>query len=98
MIQCVMEWMGFKWDPALDPKLLHSYQATFSNVYGQQVLKHLMDTVYCTVYEGSDPIVMAIHNGKRMVVDEILRNLDAAEYPNKYNQGLKMENDNGFNR
>lgn len=92
----IARWLGFKWDPMLDPKLLEYYQVTFSTLQGGAVLKDLMDRVYCTVYEGSDPILMAQHNGRRSVVDDILRNIDGAEFPNKYQ--IKMEASNGFDR
>ena len=88
MIKRILEWMGWKWGP-IDPKMVQSYQVTFSTDHGRRVLNHLMDTIYCSVYEGSDPIQMATHNGMRSVVDLILRNVDAGEHPYKYN--IKVE-------
>jgi copper oxidase (laccase) domain-containing protein len=40
--------------------------------------------VYCTIYEGTDPIAAATHNGRRSLVQEILENIDLAEQPEKY--------------
>ena len=57
---------------------------TFSTEQGRRVLKHLMDTIYCAIYEGSDPIALATLNGRRSVVHEILENIDVAERPNEY--------------
>jgi len=44
----------------------------------------LLDAVYCTVYEGRDPIEAAMHTGRRSLVQEILENIDLAESPDKY--------------
>jgi hypothetical protein len=56
----------------------------FSTGPGQQVLKHLLDNVYCTVYEGTDPQAALVHNARRTVVQEILLNIDAGDSPDKY--------------
>lgn len=77
-------WLGRMWERAPDPGLLQAYRVTFSTLHGQQVLTHLVDSVYCTVCEGTDPIALATHNGRRTVVQEILENLDMAERPDKY--------------
>ncbi len=52
------------------------YQAVFHTPEGQQVLNHLLDTVYCTVYEGPDQTQAIVHNARRTVVEEILFNLE----------------------
>jgi hypothetical protein len=57
---------------------------TFSTGPGQQVLKHLLDNVYCTIYEGTDPQAALVHNGRRSVVHEILLAIDTGDSPDKY--------------
>ena len=84
MIRTIRRWMVTKWDRQIDPALAHSYHMTFSTSQGQQVLKHLVDTVYCSVYEGTDPVAAACHNARRSVVHEILHNIDVGENPLKY--------------
>ena len=73
-----------KWQREAQPQLAQDYHVTFSTPHGQRVLQHLMDEVYCTVYEGHDPIESAHHNGRRSVVHDILFNLHVAEQPQKY--------------
>lgn len=72
--------------------LLQSYQLAFNNYHAQVVLQHLLDDIYCTVYKGTDPIELAYHNGRRSVIDDILRNIDYATQPAKYEP---VENMNG---
>lgn len=83
MTRRAVEWLGFKWAP-LDASLREDYRVTFNSIQGRRVLHHLMDTAYCLVYEGSDPIAMATLNGRRTLVHEILEVLDQAENPGKY--------------
>jgi len=85
----ISEWLTHKWSRELPDSLAQDYQMTFSTPQGQRVLQHLMDYVYCTVYKGKDPIEMAIQNGRRSLVQEILENLDVAESPEKYR--VRME-------
>ena len=69
-----------------DPSVLKAYQTTFTgSPSGQLVLQHLMDNIYCTVYEGTDVQAALVHNARRGVIHEILQNIDAAERPDKYN-------------
>lgn len=82
------EWLTRKWDRSPQPLLAQDYQVCFSTPHGQRVLTHLLDQVYCQIYEGTDPIAAATHNGRRSLVHEILENLDVAENPNKYNVPL----------
>ena len=82
-------WLAHKWTRELPSSLAQDYQVTFSTVQGQRVLQHLMDHVYCSIYEGKDPIEMAIHNGRRSLVQEILENIDLAASPEKYR--VRME-------
>ena len=92
MIGRVADWMKHKWNRQVDSDqttLLESYYITFSTFHGQQVLNHLMDSVYCTTYEGRDPIEAALHNGRRSVVQEILENVDLVEHKDKRN--IKVE-------
>lgn len=83
-MKTIVEWLRHKW-VGVDPTLLKSYHSTFiGNPQGAQVLQHLLDSVYCTVYEGTDPNAALAHNARRSVVHEILVNLDVAEHPEKW--------------
>lgn len=84
MMTRLRDWLGRKWQRRPDPGLLEAYRATFASMAGQMVMQHLMDGVYCKIYEGKDPIEGAHHNGRRSVVQEILENIDMAENPAKY--------------
>ena len=78
------DWLTHLWDTRQHPTLLQDYLATFQGEHGQRVLQHLLDSVYCTVYEGKDPMELAAHNARRSVVHDILVNLDMAGSPEKY--------------
>lgn len=78
------EWLAHKWGRKEEAGLIESYRAAFGSFHGQRVLNHLLDNVYCTIYEGKDPMEMAVHSGRRSVVHEILEVLDQAEHPEKY--------------
>jgi len=78
------EWLTHKWTRGTVTVVAQDYLVTFSTAQGQRVLQHLLDSVYCTVYEGTDPIAAALHNGRRSLVQEILENLDLADSPEKY--------------
>ena len=80
----ITDWLTQKWTRTQPDSLIQDYQVTFSTPSGHRVLQHLMDHAYCAVYEGKDPIEMAIHNGRRSIVQEILENLDLADSPEKY--------------
>lgn len=90
MIQRIAEWFRHRW-LGVDSGMLKHYHACFSSASGQHVLQHFLDSIYCTVYEGSDPQEALIHNARRTVVHEILMNLDAAEHPMKYNPQVQTE-------
>jgi hypothetical protein len=77
-------WLTRGWIPKLDPALLESYRIAFSGEHGAQVLQHLLDNIYCRVYEGADSNAALIHNARRSVVHEILENIDRARWPEKY--------------
>jgi len=85
------EWLTHKWDRTPQPYLAQDYQATFSTPSGSRVLTHLLDQVYCQIYEGTDPIAAAAHNGRRSIVHEILVNLDVADSPEKYRVRTEKE-------
>jgi hypothetical protein len=86
------DWLTTKWRREEDrAALAQAYGATFATTEGQRVLRHLLDGVYCTVYEGRDPIEAAHHNGRRAVVQEILENVDLAEAPAKYRTPIVTE-------
>ncbi len=80
----VQRWLQRKWMQFMHPELVKSYHATFASVDGQRVLQHLLDNIYCTVYEGLDPNAALVHNARRSVVQEILLNIDVAEHADKY--------------
>jgi hypothetical protein len=86
-------WLDFKWrgeDPAA---LREAYRATFNSVHGRLVLQHLLDSVYCTAYQGTDPHAALAHSARRSVIEEILRTLDYAEWPQKYEAQPMKEHD-----
>ena len=76
-------WLRHRWQ-APDPSLVRAYQATFATLDGQRVLQHLLDSIYCIVYEGTDPEAAMILNARRSVIQEILVNVDYGEHPEKY--------------
>lgn len=80
------EWVQRKWQDwtGQETELGKHYLATFTTPSGRTVLQHLMDTQYCIVYEGIDPIAIASFNARRSVIHDILVTLDAAEHPSKY--------------
>ena len=88
----LLEWLTRKWSHETRPSLGHDYLVTFSTEHGRRVLVHFLDAVYCTIYEGSDPIAAAMHAGRRSLVHEILQNIDAAESPDKYGRGDAVKN------
>lgn len=77
----VLQWFYRKWSDTTP--VAEDYNATFGTAPGQRVMAHLMDTVYCTIYEGADPIAAAHHTGRRSVVHEMLEIMDAVENPRK---------------
>lgn len=79
------QWLQRKWQP-LPSDLMQSYQRTFASADGQRVLQHLIDSVYATTCEQTDGVALATHNGRRSVVQELLHNIDLAEWPDKYKQ------------
>ncbi len=81
------DWLARKWLREEEPNLGESYRAAFSTDHGQRVLRHLLDTIYCSIYEGEDPQMAFAHNARRSVVQEILENIDLAERP----QQLRIE-------
>lgn len=90
----MMAWFRLKWGHA--DIVAEDYSATFGSPSGQRVMAHLMDNVYCTVYEGTDPIAAAIHQGRRSVVHEILETMDAVENPRKARYNPPVEVGNGL--
>ena len=82
-------WFHYKWRTLVAGELARAYHTTFSHSDGQIVIQHLMDSIYCTVYTGNDPIQAMMHNARRSVIQEILENIDMAENPRKYE--IKVE-------
>jgi hypothetical protein len=80
----LLGWLSRKWQPVVTEEVLRAYQITFSTPEGQVVLQHLMDAVYCQIYTGHDPVELAMQNGRRSVVHELLENIDKAANPGKY--------------
>jgi hypothetical protein len=60
--------------PLPQQSILHAYQRLFASPDGQVVMQHLLDNIFCTVYEGPEPDGAVIHNARRTVVLEILQN------------------------
>ena len=86
MFERFIEWLGVKWQARAPSELVNAYHAAFMSAPGRLVLQDLLDSVYCTIYEGNDPVTLAAHNGRRSVVHEILENIDIAENPDRYKQ------------
>jgi hypothetical protein len=91
MTRSFLRWLTRKWQAVSQPDLMKAYHVTFSSVAGQQVLQHLMDRTYCSVYFGTDPMESVAHNARRALVHEILENIDAGERPDKYNVTVQTE-------
>lgn len=85
------EWLAHKWGRKQEADLAEAYRATFQTFHGQRVLNHLLDNVYCSIYEGKDAIEGATHNGRRSVIHEILEVLDQAEHPEKFQVRTETE-------
>lgn len=92
MTRTMRDWLSTRWRRRIDPGLADAYQVTFSTLHGRQVLRHLMDEVYCQLCPLNDPIALATHNGRRSLVHEMLENIDAAESPGKYETELEGVN------
>lgn len=84
MIATFRTWLTRKWQHAHPDELRQAYQVTFNGVHGQLVLQHLMDTIYCQVYEGTDAQAALVFNARRSVIHEILYNIDVANRPDHY--------------
>lgn len=90
-MKTLTQWMQRKWLRIVEPDLVQAYHVTFSTLQGQRVLQHLLDSVYFTVYEGTDPMIALVHNSRRSVIQDILENIDAGEHPSKYNVPVQVE-------
>lgn len=80
----IRRWWPNRWKPYIPADVGNAYAITFSQGTGAVVLQHLMDTVYCTVYEGTDPQEALVHNSQRLVVHRILENIDAGINPHRH--------------
>jgi len=80
----LIEWLIQKWTRKKDDDTKQAYLAAFSSFHGRVVLDHLLTNIYMTIYEGTDPVAGAIHEGRRSVVHEILEIIDQGEQPEKY--------------
>lgn len=98
MFSKVVNWLPIKWRLRIDAHTLDAYAVVFQTAQGQLVLQHLLDTIYCQIYEGNDPLVLAFHNGQRTVVHNILENIDRATQPAKYIFVSEVEASNGVLR
>lgn len=90
MFNSIKNWLTYMWrgqEPTRE--LLQAYQVTFQNQHGAIVLQHLLDEIYCTVYNGTDPNEAIAHNARRSVVHEILVNIDGATRPGKYETNVE---------
>ncbi len=77
-------WIISKWQPRPPEELIAAHQRLFDSADGRVVLQHWLDKVYCTVYEGKDPVELGYHNGRRSVVQELLELIDQGAAPQKY--------------
>ena len=86
MISAIQHWLRTgKWRRIVDNSaIVNAYGIAFSTSAGELVLQHLLDNVYCVVYEGVDPQAALALNHRRAVVHEILLNIDQAQNPAKY--------------
>ena len=84
MIASLTTWFSRKWQTQEPDALRTAYQVTFSGPHGQQVLQHLIDTIYCQVYEGTDAQAALVFNARRAVIHDILYNIDVATRPQHY--------------
>lgn len=92
MDQVTEKWLGGKWRLITDDAtILKAYYVTFTSPEGALILQHLMDNIYCKVYEGIDPMAALAHNAKRSVIHEILENMDRAANPGKYRVAAIVE-------
>ena len=81
----IKAWFQTRWQPEnVDNSLAEAYVVAFSSFHGQRVLQHLFDTVYCTIYTGTNPDEANAINARRSVVHEILVNIDKGQHPMKY--------------
>ena len=79
------EWLSRKWQPQRQQQeILQAYLLTFSTAEGRLVLQHLIDQVYASVCPTNNAIDLALHNGRRSLLHEMLVNIDLAEHPDKY--------------
>lgn len=95
MLSVIRTWLEGLWQPpvANNQELIQAYVATFlGSPHGRVVLQHMIDATYATVCETFDPIALATHNGRRSVIDEILRNIDAGAFPQKYQLSMEAPN------
>lgn len=95
MLRSITEWLKHPFKEQENKELLDALNVTFSTLYGQRILQHWLDSVYCTVYVGTDPIELAYHNGRRSVIQEVLVSLDQARDPVKYSIKIDQESDDG---
>ena len=83
-MKILRQWFARKWQRQDPSELSQAYQVTFNSLHGQMVLQHLLDTIYCQVYEGTDAQAALVFNARRSVIHEILYNVDAANRPDHY--------------
>ncbi len=84
MTTTLTAWFARRWQTQDADALRQAYHVTFSGQHGQQVLQHLLDSIYCQVYEGTDAQAALVFNARRAVIHEILYNLDVAQRPQYY--------------
>lgn len=87
----LQRWLSRKWQPLPDVVLADAYYSVFSTQQGQLVLHHLLNDIYFTIYEGTDPQEAVVINARRSVVHEILLNIDIGEHPDKYRTEIEIE-------
>lgn len=79
MIPAIRRWLARRSEPVDVRDLRHAYQRLFATPDGQVVLDHLVSSVFCAVYEGTDPQAALVHEARRGVIGELLFNLEVRD-------------------
>jgi hypothetical protein len=79
----ITAWLLQKWQPPREDIATH-VRIMFASISGQIVKQHLMDSIYCTTTDNTDPQAAVILNARRSVIQELLELEDRNANPNKY--------------
>ncbi len=86
-------WLAHKWRKQDEVTVQEAFRVVFSGLHGQILQQWMMDNIYSTICESTDPIAIATHNGRRSAIHELFENIDQAEHPDKYQVGVETEQD-----